>query len=232
MVEATARHRLERAAKSHTRPAAQERQFAVGDMVDFFRPPGQKDLPGWRGSAKVCDLTSLEHGNVGVMWQGRHLLCRPQDLRHSMFHMSFLRCSDESIITHPLQTLIHTVSGLPSNTTLLIGWIQHTDKWVLSRATYQHYQTYKACLALARQVMYDRKIVSIRLAHDVPSLPPLRGYVGSHVMWWPVGSSCHYWVDADPAAQLDLSAVSGHTHTQRDNCITVSERISTGSSHI
>ena len=75
MIEGTARAKTLRVSRAHARPSAEERGFQVGDLVEFYRPPASKDLPGWQGPARVTDTTDVSRGNVGIKWQGRHMIC-------------------------------------------------------------------------------------------------------------------------------------------------------------
>ena len=46
LIEATSRDRLNRALRTHTQTAGEEDKYSVGDDVDYYRPPGQKDISG------------------------------------------------------------------------------------------------------------------------------------------------------------------------------------------
>ena len=60
MVRAVAEDQVHRALKSGTREAAAEINYKTGDLVNFYRTPTGKGLPGWKGPAQVVDVTSLE----------------------------------------------------------------------------------------------------------------------------------------------------------------------------
>eukprot|EP00971_Amphidinium_carterae_P332194 6466231-Amphidinium_carterae.1 len=66
MIEQTARDRIMRARKAHTRVAAEQLELKVGQEVEYWRDQADKDVGGWRGPAVVTDLTRLEHGRVGL----------------------------------------------------------------------------------------------------------------------------------------------------------------------
>ena len=53
IVEATAIERINRALRTHTTCPGEVRNYKPGDTIDFYRKPGQKDLPGWNGPARV-----------------------------------------------------------------------------------------------------------------------------------------------------------------------------------
>lgn len=62
MVSASAQRRVDRAMHDKTRPALESLELAVGDHVDFYRKPDTKDISGWRGPAKVTNLSRLQEG--------------------------------------------------------------------------------------------------------------------------------------------------------------------------
>eukprot|EP00975_Prorocentrum_lima_P018535 3901940-Prorocentrum_lima.AAC.1 len=56
MVASTAAERAQRALQSKTRPSIQAVNYQIGDQVEFWRDPANKDLPGWRGPATVVNV--------------------------------------------------------------------------------------------------------------------------------------------------------------------------------
>ena len=97
MIEGTARAKTQRALRTSTRPSAEERGFNIGDLVEFYRPPSNKDTPGWHGPARVCDTTDATRGHVSIKWQGKVLACRLQDLRHELSHAHLCHGPGESL---------------------------------------------------------------------------------------------------------------------------------------
>ena len=68
MVQATAQQRATLALKSKARLSIEELELKTGDLVEFWRTPSHKDTPGWKGPARVTDLSQTEHGTVGTSW--------------------------------------------------------------------------------------------------------------------------------------------------------------------
>eukprot|EP00971_Amphidinium_carterae_P039990 785004-Amphidinium_carterae.3 len=66
MVEQTARDRILRARKAHTRVASQQLALEVGQEVEYWRETADKDVGGWRGPATVT---------VSQGWSMEELAC-------------------------------------------------------------------------------------------------------------------------------------------------------------
>ena len=77
--------RIARASRTHQRSAFRC-EAKVGDIVDMFRRPAAKDLPGWRGPCTVI-YRSETGGTAVVMWQGRPWLMA---LRHLRNHQGYV----------------------------------------------------------------------------------------------------------------------------------------------
>eukprot|EP00974_Lingulodinium_polyedra_P090504 8776383-Lingulodinium_polyedra.AAC.1 len=58
MIEGIARSRIKRALDTRTQAPGEVLEPVVGDLVDFYRPPASKDVPGWRGPATVTDVSN------------------------------------------------------------------------------------------------------------------------------------------------------------------------------
>ena len=83
IVQATTEERLRRTQLSKTRLSTKSAGIVEGDTVEFWRAPENKEASGWKGPATVVHIDH-ETGIVHVKWQGRVLLCRPQDVRKSL----------------------------------------------------------------------------------------------------------------------------------------------------
>eukprot|EP00974_Lingulodinium_polyedra_P044614 4279461-Lingulodinium_polyedra.AAC.1 len=62
MIEGVARSRIKRALDARTQAPGGALELSVGDLVDVYRPPASKDVPGWRGPATVTDVSNISHG--------------------------------------------------------------------------------------------------------------------------------------------------------------------------
>eukprot|EP00975_Prorocentrum_lima_P015263 3234863-Prorocentrum_lima.AAC.1 len=58
MVAATASERASGALRSKTRQAVLVIDYHIGDQIEFWEQPSNKDLSGWRGPATVVNVQS------------------------------------------------------------------------------------------------------------------------------------------------------------------------------
>ena len=56
----------------------------MGEEVDFWREPPNRDTSGWRGPATVINDQNLAQGTVGIEWQGRSLTARLPHVRRAL----------------------------------------------------------------------------------------------------------------------------------------------------
>ena len=81
IVKGTARARLQRALHTMTVPSRKNRDYKIGDPVDFHRMASSRDARGWKGPAKVIDNTHITRGTITVRYQRDFPIeCRVQDI--------------------------------------------------------------------------------------------------------------------------------------------------------
>lgn len=85
IIEATALARLDRADRHNTVAAQEFAAHAVGDLVDIWYEPHNKDTSGWRGPAQIPFINEGE-GNTTVRFQGGTLDRRCQEVRHHIHY--------------------------------------------------------------------------------------------------------------------------------------------------
>ena len=198
MVEGTARARLGRALKTKTLAPGEVEEYQVGEEVDYHRPPNNKDISGWTGPAVVTDLTLIPRGLIGVRHQGRNINCRVGDVRRHLSFLSFeaavLAVSDRSLGILP--TAKCAVERVPEGTTLHLGYTQTTNnqgdvKWRETSATSHKRELFETLLQFASQCLNLEDCVAVRLAKGCGTLPSVRGYTGSLLLWWHPNASEH-----------------------------------------
>eukprot|EP00975_Prorocentrum_lima_P000084 19411-Prorocentrum_lima.AAC.1 len=82
MISATAADRASRALRSKTRQAVQVADYKVGDQIEFWKQPLNKDLSGWRGPATVVHVKP--DGNIHMEWQGNVLIRHCSHVRRAL----------------------------------------------------------------------------------------------------------------------------------------------------
>ena len=82
--------RINRALKSKSRIAGESLKLNLGDLVDFYRTPQNKDASGWIGPATVVNLTDLASGRVDVKWQGYIYSCQVRDIRPALVFYTYV----------------------------------------------------------------------------------------------------------------------------------------------
>ena len=94
IIEGSARARLGRALNTRSLPAAQAMNLQVGEEVDFYRQPSQKDASGWFGPATLTDVSQTSRGMVTVRWLSRPMEVRLQDVRRHLYFLALLAGPD------------------------------------------------------------------------------------------------------------------------------------------
>ncbi|CAE7203568.1 RE1 [Symbiodinium sp. CCMP2592] len=196
IAEGTARERLKRALKTPTRPSSIEEDYKVGDAVDYWREPLNKDSSGWRGPSTVVDLSRLEHGRIGIRTSTDQVLtCRLQDVRHSLTFLSdelsaFFGADDliapaGSQANHAQQYVQTYTDSLKHGTVLTLGHIRTSaGQWTETPQTEAHREVYRACMFLAETVFQLSGVVAVRLAHAVRTLTAREEYSNTLLLWW------------------------------------------------
>eukprot|EP00969_Alexandrium_andersonii_P250197 11056756-Alexandrium_andersonii.AAC.1 len=85
MVESTARARISRATHTKSRVPGQARDYKLAELVGFHRSGGAKDTSGWKGPAKVRDVSSVSRGSITIRFQrDLPIEVRLQDVRRHL----------------------------------------------------------------------------------------------------------------------------------------------------
>ena len=192
ITESTARERLRIASHTPTRPSAEELEYRVGDSVEYFREPSNRDISGWRGPATVVDLTRVEHGRIGIRTSTDQVLnCRVQDIRHRLAYLTEL--DPNTNIEAPLtshagkaqQYIQQNIETLTHGTVLCLGQMPAAGgRWVESSRNRKYRMTLHAAIYLAEVVFQLQDVAAIRVAIGVKNLSPQPEYSRSLTVWW------------------------------------------------
>lgn len=178
MVQSTAQARMRLAENSRTRMASEVLDLQPGTLVDIFRQPSRKDLSGWRGP---CEVINCDAGVVHVLWGGRILSCRPQDVR---LHFSSVYLIDDGtpqirMIREHILTLYDCMQT--------VSWICTENGWQLSKVAKESPSLLNAILFTASNTIHLQKCIGARLGRGFHVLTGLHHVVSSVIIWWPAG---------------------------------------------
>ena len=208
MVEGSARARLGRAAKTRSLPAGQAANYQLGELVDFYRPAGSKDISGWAGPATVVDTASISRGTLGIKFSGRPMNCKLGEVRRHIAFMSLLAA--EYLPTNLTRSVLSEIqlqfSKMRTGDVHHLGWrlvtlrpepyegklpevsSGRTKRWQLTEKTNKFNLLLQAALVLAKQSLNLRSCIAIRVAKGAAVLTELHGYDAIHTIAWKEGS--------------------------------------------
>ena len=112
----TARAWLGRILRAKTLAPGEAANYQTSEEVDYYRPPTNKDTPGWTGPARIVDLTQIHRGTVGINHQGRSITCKLGALRRHLtslcFESAMLSTTGHSLgITPTVKALVERLVG-------------------------------------------------------------------------------------------------------------------------
>ena len=81
IVSTTASGRLTRSLRSTTSPAV---EYKPGDMIDYYKEGGSKDVTGWHGPERIIRVKQSD-GQVIIKLNSQEYPYRLQDVRHTLF---------------------------------------------------------------------------------------------------------------------------------------------------
>lgn len=186
IAEESARQRLRTAIKTPTRPAGEELECKVGDSVEYYREPTNRDLSGWRGPATITDLTRLEHGRVAIRTNADQVLnCRVQDIRRRLAYLMELTAPMTSHAGRAQSYLQDVLETIKPGTTFVLGQVRSTEGiWIESAHNQRYRMTLQAALYVAEVMFQIQDVASVRIARGVKSLPAKNEYTQSLTLWW------------------------------------------------
>ncbi|CAK0821250.1 unnamed protein product, partial [Prorocentrum cordatum] len=209
MVEVTVKDRLKRALRSKTRAPHEALQLAVGDKVDFHRPPSTKGESGWRGLAALLQVGPP----VLVRWQGRVFQVRPQDFRRSLVYLAMFTNNIffEAGSRDPVATIVSYADQLDSKVARA-GWLFDAG-WKRTADSQKLSELVLAVLQVAASGFYLVGCVGAGVGNGVSALEGMVGCDRGFLWRWRRGRpelSWHY--EASGSARLKLAQIFGKDH--------------------
>eukprot|EP00971_Amphidinium_carterae_P349761 6491208-Amphidinium_carterae.2 len=200
IVEENSRQRLSRAMRHQTRPSGEELDYKVGDLVDIWFPPGTKEIPGWKGPARLVSVQPSE-GHLTVRWQGRTLDRRLAEARK---HISYLAFWTNNTPISSLWTWFRSEVESRSTGSLLLGYVLTQRGWAPTSTLkeVQNQTLYAIGVYLCTSLGIPTPI-TIRVSRGTLSTQHLSEYSACEVWAWRRGRSCvelQYWLETRHAS--------------------------------
>ena len=231
IAESTAQERIKRAMRTQTRPSGEEMDFKLGDRVDYWREPSNKEASGWRGPGVIADLTRLEHGRIGVRTTTDQVLtCRIQDVRHSLAYLteelaSFFGDGEPTApagtqANYAQQHVQSYVDSMKPGAVLTLGHVKTAGgQWLETPQTERHRGVYQAAMFIAETVFHMTSVVTVRLAHAVRSLTVREEFTNALLLWWPQPGSRQINFLHTEGAKVSLVDLVGQAWSALGGCV-------------
>jgi Reverse transcriptase (RNA-dependent DNA polymerase)/Integrase core domain len=216
--EATAKARLARSESTNARLTAQQLDLQVGDAVDIWRDPPNKDLTGWRGPCTVVSTLGVDQGHVDVQWQGRVMSAAIGQVRRHIF-LEMVAAS--RVLECPQMEYIRQFLKTQDSCALTFAFVRDhlNNTWQLSQAAVTHPQMFRAVLYTAATVFRLMKCVGARVGRGAHVLPAVSGIEKAALCWWPINvPELYHIVEHKPQDKVSLRKVfSDSTGTEDDH---------------
>ncbi len=188
IIEATAKARLQRADRHHTRAAVELRQLEPRQLVDIWFEPTNKDCRGWRGPAEIATINASD-GNVTVRYQGRSLDRQGSEVRPHIPYLVFWSALHTEQLAHWL-LLRGECEALRQGSSKTYGLVldQHSKVkgWVLTNAsrTTAGQHILESAMLMGNVALHLPRCTTMRMANGLQSMPPLKGFIASELWYW------------------------------------------------
>ena len=209
MIEGSAIERVNRARRAKTQPPFQLTDLKVGDQVDFYRKPMQKDISGWLGPATVVNVLDARRGHIDVKWQSKTLTCKHAHLRRHLIPLWSMLAFSGNMYQPSYDDKIHNLLGqLKSGDSRMYGHLIHDGKWVRTRETREHPSKWKNIRYYARNMLQISNVKAARVFRSMAIVPSTKeGFENSTLILWMKDRDTEFVrVDYDPREPYRLRA--------------------------
>jgi len=188
IIETVARARMERAHKHKTRKAVEILELQPGSVVDLWFDQTTKDVPGWRGPAKVATINT-EEGNITVRYQGRSIDRQNSEIREHIPYLVFFSGLHDTLIHH-WYVIRDWCEALAAGTSKTLGLIWDQGKaaagWRSTRVsrTPEGKALLQAAMIIAHTAMSLNSCTTVRCAKGPHQLQPMIGFEASELWLW------------------------------------------------
>eukprot|EP00971_Amphidinium_carterae_P350102 6491381-Amphidinium_carterae.1 len=207
ITEALASDRVKRALKAQTHKSSMELQLEHGCLVDFYRAPIGKERPGWRGPARIVDMSSLhDTGILHVLWQGRILSVSATDVRRHLVLLSML-CLD----SHAHAYMIQFTESLLDGKAEMFAYVKVPGKGQIpSKAIRNNEHMWKVLLDIARLDLGMPEVKCIVLGRALKAVPGVPSCMKTLILSWFIGKgNQHLEHEVDGAKRISMKDLLG-----------------------
>ena len=211
MVQTTAQQRITRTLRARTSPST-DGKYKPGDLIDYLKHGGKKDVSGWHGPTNVIKDSPAE-GQVIIKLAGREYPYRYQDVRHTLlifltYLSGIFHTRDEAT-----KTVEQFIQHMAIGTTMMFGLVTDRNGRIsTSDASRQQPQLVAALTFVIRNHLMITNALAARLSRGARRLGEVK--VGDH-------SILHWWLPngTTQAAEFDGTAINlaetiGPDHTR------------------
>ncbi len=198
MIEGSARARLGRALNTRTTMAGQKLNLHVGDEVDVYRAPPNKDTSGWQGPAEVIDISRVTRGIVSVRWQSKVLEVQIPHIRRHLHFLALLSTmantldeglSYASAFDNVWKHIKEVVEQLKVGSHVQVGHCYHDGRWLLTSNNVKFPKLMSAAKFYAENHLQLTNVVAARAGRGIRELSALQGFSRSTIILWRPGAT-------------------------------------------
>ena len=193
MIEGSARARLGRALNTRTTMAGQKLNLQVGDEVDVYRPPSNKDTSGWMGPAEVIDVSRITRGIVSVRWHSKVMEVQVPHIRRHLHFLALLatmsntiseKLSYASAYDNVWQHIKGAVEETKVGSHVHVGYCYHGGRWLLTANNRMFPRLMSAAKFFAENHLQLGNVVAARVGRGIREFSALQGFTSSVIIMW------------------------------------------------
>ena len=210
-LRSVAEWRIAKAAHHHKQQS--EKPIKTGDLVDLYRRPATRDIPGWRGPAVVLDVLNAT-GTAIVKWQNRPYVVSLRHLRHHAGHALALHLvqlqGPSAVFTterkglRSLMQLMDYADAEAFGKIFTFGWV-YTPETQVWRPERPDHQVMDLAATVAREYLRGFKFEAVKFGTAVRKLPPVPACASGMLICWSRRNRLHYRItEATPSEGINI----------------------------
>ena len=181
MIESTAIVRINRALRSVTTAPGEALDYKIGELVDFWREPTEKDSSGWTGPAKITKVLN-ERGMVEVVYRSHQpLKVKFGDVRRFIDFAALVFGSADNRLLMTIETGVRNVAR---GQFTVYGYQLVRDSWEPTLASRKNHPMTCALEHFATNIVQCKGVYATVIGRGVKRLPAQPHAESSVVVWW------------------------------------------------